>query len=133
MYGKDLYEANNHLKIVYKVNKLVAVIYAVFIIGIYGCKFNNEEELYALVNCNNEEVTFTNTVSPIIINNCATTGCHVAGTERVLLTNYTEIKAAINGVENRTITDKNMPPSGPLSACDISKLKKWIDDGALNN
>ncbi len=28
---------------------------------------------------------------------------------------------------------KAMPPTGKLGACDITKIKNWIDQGALNN
>ncbi len=115
------------------IKTLLIVAYFLLIFGINGCYFDNEEELYPNTNCDTNQVTFSNTISPLIANSCATTGCHVAGNGRVLLTNYAEIKTAINGVEKRTITDKDMPVSGPLSACDISKLQKWIDDGAPNN
>ncbi len=113
--------------------KILSITYAALVLLLYGCYFDTEEELYPNTNCDTNSVTYANTISPLIANSCATTGCHVVGTGRVLLTNYAEIKAAINGVEKRTITDKNMPVSGPLSACNIIKLQKWIDDGALNN
>ncbi len=115
------------------IKTLLIIAYFLLIFGINGCYFDNEEELYPTTNCNTNQVTFSNTISPLITNSCATTGCHVAGTGRVLLTNYAEIKTVINAVEKRTITDKNMPPSGSLSVCDLSKLKKWIDEGVPNN
>ncbi len=113
--------------------KILRITYVILVLLLYGCYFDNEEELYPNTNCDTNQVTYANTISPLLANNCATTGCHVAGNGRVLLTNYTEIKTAINGVEKRTINDKDMPVSGPLSACDIAKLKAWIDAGAPNN
>ena len=102
-----------------------------------SCYYDNVETLYpnADVNCDTVNVTFTHVASEIIYQSCATTGCHVAGTGRVLLTNYTEIKSTIdNGLfVQRTIYAQDMPPQGPLSACNIKKLNAWINNGALND
>ena len=102
-----------------------------------SCYYDNAETLYpyADANCDTINVPFTPVASEIIYQSCATTGCHVAGTGRVLLTNYTEIKATIdNGLfVQRTFYAQDMPPQGPLSACNIKKLKAWIDNGALND
>ena len=113
--------------------KIVTITYVILILLLYGCYFDNEEELYPNTNCDITAVTYTNTISPLMTSSCATTGCHVAGTGRVLLTNYAEVKTAIGGVENRAVTKKDMPPAGALASCDITKLKAWIDAGALNN
>lgn len=48
-----------------------------------GCYYDNEEELYQNIEdttqCDTSEVTFQQTVDPIISTNCAVSGCH-AGT-----------------------------------------------------
>lgn len=88
--------------------------------------------------CDMSNITFSNTISPIIQNKC--TGCHSGGTPAggVKITNYTEVKTlADNGTLSGTINDKAgypiMPPSGKLPDCDIQQLEKWMNDGAQNN
>lgn len=88
--------------------------------------------------CNTETVSFAADISGIIANNCAS--CH-SGTSPnggVRLTNYTEISSvAQSGRLQNVITASNgapqMPPSGPMSNCNIDKITKWIQDGYPNN
>lgn len=105
--------------------------------GLSSCYYDNTEELYpnAEANCNTSDIGFSSSISEIIYQSCATTNCHVAGTGRVLLTNYSEIKSTIdNGLfVQRTIQVGDMPPQGPLSQCNINKLTAWINNGALND
>ena len=63
-----------------------------------SCYYDNAEALYpnADINCDTVNVTFNPVASEIIYQSCATTNCHVAGTGRVLLTNYEEIKSTID-------------------------------------
>ena len=102
-----------------------------------SCYYDNAETLYpyADANCDAVDVTFSAEASNIIYQSCSTTGCHVAGTGRVRLTNYQEIKTIVdNGsFAQRAFEVQDMPPQGPLSSCDIKKLKAWIDNGALND
>ncbi|MCB0495816.1 MAG: hypothetical protein KDC79_06750 [Cyclobacteriaceae bacterium] len=107
------------------------------LIFLSSCYYDNYESLYPDANlaCDTTNVTFTNLVSPIVNESCATSGCHVQGTGRVLLTDYSSIKAAIdNGTfQQRALINKDMPPSGPLGSCDIKKIEAWISNGAQNN
>jgi len=106
-------------------------------IALSSCYYDNVEELYpyADANCDTLNVGFSSGISEIIYQSCATTNCHVAGTGRVLLTNYTEVKATIdNGLfVQRAIYAQDMPPQGPLSSCNIKKITAWINNGALND
>ena len=82
-----------------------------------SCFYDNVEELYpnADASCDTLSVGFSSGISEIIYQSCATTNCHVAGTGRVLLTNYTEIKATIdNGLfVQRAIMHKTCLPKVP--------------------
>ena len=31
-----------------------------------------------------------------------------------------------------TTSDGSMPPTGPMSSCDVNKIKSWINQGAIN-
>lgn len=92
-----------------------------------------------------DSVCFTGTVLPIILANCAVTGCH-DGTNGELhpLTNYSSIlsyvtpRDTIHGRISSVISGKGesrMPPSprSALSTQQIISINKWISQGALNN
>ena len=96
------------------------------------------EQGYANDSCNSCDTnvfTFRLAVSPIINDHCV--GCHSSG--RILLTNYAQIKAqADNGFLLGTISHSTgfraMPEGQPkLSDCKITKVRKWIEAGALDN
>ena len=112
----------------------IALLLLVFNIS---CYYDNVEELYPnlSLNCDTVNVSFTPDISEIVYQSCATTNCHVPGTGRVLLTNYSEIKKTIdNGLfVQRAIIEGDMPPQGPLSQCNKIKITAWINEGALNN
>ena len=107
------------------------------LLGLSSCYYDVEDELYIVRNCDLPAVvTFADDVNPIIQQSCAIVGCHISSNpDRVSLETYDNIKATIdnNGFQTRTFDNLSMPPAGPLSACHIDILKKWIEDGAPNN
>ena len=121
-------------------NRLVIKMSLLFtIVTLSSCYYDNEEELYPdyLNPCDTLPATYTNNVKAIIDANCATSGCHtgVAPTGGLFLDTYQQVSAiALNGdLSNRVIVQKNMPPSGPLSNCDMETLQNWINAGAPEN
>lgn len=119
-----------------KINSLLFIGAIFFMVFINSCYYDNEEELYPNFVCDTSAATFMAVIDPIIKSNCALSGCHVpGGSGNGDYTNYAGIKAAVdNGkIQERAINLRNMPPSGPLSNCDILKLQTWINNGALNN
>ena len=111
-------------------------IFILFILALSSCYNDNEEELYGPVSCDVSNVTYSNDVTVIIYSSCATTGCHVSGgTGPGDFTTYNDLKASVdNGsFETRVLVQKTMPPSTPLSDCDLEILQAWIEGGALQN
>ena len=107
-----------------------------FGLSLYSCYNDNEEELYGPVSCDVSAVSYTNDVLPIINASCATSGCHVSGgTGPGDFSNYNDLKGKVdNGsFENRVLVQKNMPPSTPLSDCELAILQAWLDNGAPND
>ncbi len=103
-----------------------------------SCEYNSEEELYPETKCDTLNVSFKNDIEPIIENNCAISGCHVAGGNAGgIYNNYTRIKAKVdNGsMRERVVVQQNMPPpdKGSITDCQIDKIDSWIDQGAPNN
>jgi mono/diheme cytochrome c family protein len=88
-------------------------------------------------------VCFTGDVLPIIVNNCAISGCHTgSGREsRMNLTSYTEISGEVvpgNPDGSRLYQaiiskwENLMPPNKPLSLSDRTIIRVWIEQGATN-
>ena len=72
------------------------------------------------------------TIKPIIFNNCAS--CHGAAGPQSNLTDYLTLQQDTTNVILR-ITGQGaiMPQAGPLPSGDISLIKSWVKQGALNN
>lgn len=89
--------------------------------------------------CDTSNISFAQNIKPIIRTKC--TGCHSTSTPLggVILETHAQIKASgTNGSLMGTILNKPnynlMPPSGgKLPDCEIVKIRKWIDNGMLNN
>ena len=93
------------------------------------------------------DVSFNDQVLPIIVSNCASSGCHtgVSGGEEELipLTNYSQIMKIVKPGSARdselykVITqlsgENAMPPGRPLSEEQIQLILVWINKGANNN
>lgn len=110
---------------------------------------NNPGDTTELNTCDPDTVYFQNDILPLLISNCGTSGCHDPGTasEGVVLTDYFSVinsgKVKPGDPNDSEIFEKitendpedRMPPipADPLSADKIAIIKKWIEQGALNN
>jgi hypothetical protein len=110
--------------------------------GTGGCTNNNEEELYGkpdVGTCDLSQVTYALTVRPILQQHCYS--CHTSSfpSGDVALDEYTGVKKQMdNGKLLGSIKHQPghipMPAGGPkLSDCNIARITKWFDSGALNN
>ncbi len=106
-----------------------------------SCYRDVEEVLYPSTgNCETSGVTYANTVAPLLQSN-GCVGCHngPAPSGNISLDNFNGVKAvALNGKLYGAINHSGgfspMPQGGPkMSACNISKIKAWIDSGSVNN
>jgi cytochrome c5 len=107
-----------------------------------SCYYDVEEELYPQVaNCNNPTtVSYAQHVVPLLQSN-GCLGCHSGGAPSggINLSNHTAVKARatdgkLYGAINHSPGFKPMPQGGnKMNACDIAKIKSWIDAGAPNN
>ena len=112
---------------------------AVGALTLTSCYNDNAEDLYGVSNCDTSAVTFSQDVSIILENSC--TGCHgnIAPVAGLNLKGHANASAAgldgsiMDRVSRPASDHLAMPPGGPLSDCDIDKLRIWIDQGALNN
>ena len=113
-----------------------------------GCYFDNLQELHPEVLLNNScdttsTMSYQTHIIPILINSCGSNNtCHnTAGAGGgVILDNYANVKSAVNsGKLISAITwDGNasqMPKNSPskLNDCSVTQIKKWVNEGALDN
>lgn len=101
----------------------------------FSCTNDNEEELFPTVdNPDDPEISFATQVQPIIENNCAVTGCHVAGAQSPNFSVAATIIDRADRVRARTIAETMPPSSRPdLTQEQIGIIVSWVDQGALNN
>ncbi|WP_395768998.1 c-type cytochrome [Aquirufa sp.] len=96
------------------------------------------------VNCSPDTVYFKQKILPLIVSNCAMSGCHdaISKQDGVILTDYTNIMREVK-ISNPAGSDlykslietreDRMPPAGPLSTENINNVLTWIKQGAKNN
>ena len=120
---------------------LIIFLSCVFVLT--ACYRDNEEELYPPGTgggCETTGVTYLGTVAPLLQSN-GCIGCHSgsAPSGNISLQSYSNVRAnALNGklygAINHAAGFSPMPKGGnKMSTCNISKIKAWVDAGALNN
>ncbi len=78
-----------------------------------------------------EQTTYSTKVKAILDKSCNTAGCHDgSNSARKTLTSFENVNTLKDGILKRTVTDKNMPPAGALSAEDMETIQCWVDNGA---
>ncbi len=100
-------------------------------------------------NCDPDTVYFENDVFPILISNCAISGCHdnITHKEGINLSSYAKIISSHvidisdpwdsdlikKALDNNPDDVMPPPPMDPLTAAEIQLLVTWQEQGALNN
>ncbi|MBC8048269.1 MAG: hypothetical protein H7Y00_15825 [Fimbriimonadaceae bacterium] len=99
--------------------------------------------------CDPDSIYFENDVLPILVSNCAISGCHdpEEHEEGIILSSYEDVMNS-DVIENGDPFDSEMiekildddlddrmppPPNAPLSSDEVNILIAWIEQGALNN
>ncbi len=104
---------------------LPAGMYSVMVTDAAGCDFTFNHQVLS-------GVSYAQTIKPIIMNNCAVSGCH-NGTQFPDFRSLSNIQQNKDQIRQRTQTG-NMPPNGrSLTQQQIDLIACWIDDGALDN
>lgn len=101
-----------------------------------ACYYDNEEELYKDYygdnKCDTVQVTWTTHIQAIVQGNCAISGCHVAGGSGTgVLETYNNVAAIANNgkLADRVLVRKDMPPTSPLTDCQMKQIQAWINAG----
>lgn len=118
-------------------NKFFVLVIITSIIS--SCNYDSEENLYPSNSCQvGTNVSYKTQIEPILINSCYT--CHSKATQNggVNIEGHPQLNTYIkNGRFIGSIKHldgfSSMPVGGKLSECNILKIEKWIEEGALNN
>ena len=120
-----------------------ALVLAVIVLPFAGCHNDKADKLYptpGVVVCDTTNVKYASDIKPIFDAKCNTSGCHntgglggydfttQAGIQPVALNG--KIVGSINWSTGFSAMPKNLPK---LSQCEIDKITRWINQGALNN
>ncbi len=126
--------------IVYKIFKSL-ILLTLLTLLVWACTYNNEEELYGtgLSPCDTTNVSYTADVLPILQQNCY--GCHQqqVSSGGVNLEGHSRVKTVASngrllGAVSHAPGFSPMPKNATkLADCDISKIRRWINQGALDN
>ncbi len=127
-----------------QLKSLARLLSAVSIVILAGCYYDNSETLYPKLtsDCDTTQVTFSGTIKPMLQSYCLV--CHStsqasASGGSVKLELYADVKKQVDngkiwGAASQSAGFSPMPKGGTkLDNCTLTKLKKWINDGAANN
>lgn len=106
-----------------------------------SCSYDNENSLYPeLVNeCDTTDIRYSNTIKPIINNNCLS--CHgnnyMTEGAGLNLATYDNVKNNINIIVQAINHTGNLPKmpknAAKLSDCDLKKIDIWVKNATPNN
>jgi hypothetical protein len=119
--------------------KTKLIVLFIFALVITGCYNDSEEELYSC-SVDAASIKYSTTLAALF-NSYGCVSCHNNGSPSggIALENHGGVKAAVTsgrlfGAVNHDPGFAPMPQGGSkMNACDIKKLKAWIDAGAPNN
>ncbi|MEI7490881.1 MAG: cytochrome c [Bacteroidota bacterium] len=116
-------------------------ILSAFLLLLSSCYNDNEYDLYpfSAAQCDSTNVSYSKTIVPIVVANCNT--CHSTSNPsgNVITETWSGLSLVANngklwGGVNWEPGFVTMPNLGTkLSACDLGKIKNWINQGAPNN
>jgi hypothetical protein len=117
----------------------LTAIFLVMCFALPGCYYDKESELYPYTECGDTtNVTYAKSIAPIMVAHCNV--CHSTGIASGSVITDTHDGLYIvagNGTLWTSVNWTGDPmPKGSLdtlSVCDRTKIKKWIDAGALDN
>ena len=117
-----------------------SVIFLLATLGsVSGCYYDNAEQLYGTGGTCDSTSTWSADIQPLIQAQCL--GCHQGASANggLDLSSHASVQnSALNGslmdrIQRGAGDPLAMPPSGPLSNCNVAKVRVWERGGALPN
>lgn len=108
-------------------------------LSVSSCYYDKEEVLYPDSVCDTADVRYSTTIQPVLSSNCVS--CHGGSTPSagIKLDTYdgVSIQAANGRLWGAVSHSSNFSPmpknANKLSACNLAKIRKWLDAGHPNN
>lgn len=96
------------------------------------------EKRVTVIPCDTLNVSYSKTIQPLLKENCYSCHSNAIQTVGVNLEGYSNVKiyadaTLLVGVSSRLPGYAQMPPPGPLSDCNKSLIRAWVNQGAKNN
>lgn len=115
------------------------IFFVIILFGVVSCYYDNAEDIYGSVECDESEVSYTEDVLPLLELFCYQ--CHdnvsqlggidLEGFNKVMI--YVEDESLLGSIKHLSGYSP-MPQNLPqIPACDIFVFEKWIEEGAQNN
>ena len=120
--------------------KIITSIVSVIVIAhMMSCEYNNEEELYPMQMCDTTSVTYQAVIVPIVTQFCYECHSGSAPISGILLEGHANLKAMadagrlIGAIRHLTGFSPMPKDRTSLPECEILKIEKWVNEGALDN
>lgn len=121
-------------------NKKIYLLAGIFLVMAFSsCYYDVEDELYPSSSCDTANVTYSQSVEPVLKNYCYSCHSTSMASGSVVLDNYQSVKqVAADGRLLGSINHESgyiaMPQDqNKLSNCDIRKIAIWINEGMQDN
>ena len=111
--------------------KKIRLCFGCTIIFIVACK--HDKEIIPATDCST--IKYSTTIKPIIDAKCEIPDCHAGNPDTDDYSGYDQLAehAQVGDLKKVIIDDKTMPPNGPLSQAEQTKILCWIKAGAPHN
>ena len=119
------------------------VLFLLIFILVFGilfpsCYYDKEDSLYPFQRCDTTNVTYSQTIVPILSDNCLV--CHNVGNPEstVKLDTWAGVKIYVTNGKLIPAIDHTGPYPMPklgsmLDICSIERIQRWVANGAPNN
>ena len=119
---------------------LIPVVF-VAMLAMNSCYYDKTDKLYPSTTCDTAKMSFNANIKSMMKTNCTDKGCHTSSNPNgsIELETFAGTKATVAGDKLMNALNyvsggsKNMPPTGKISDCDLSKVQAWIKRGSPEN
>lgn len=99
--------------------------YDITVTDALGCDFS-------IVKSISTGISYDASVKPIIMNNCAISGCHNGTNNLPDFSVFSNVQSRASSIKTRTQSG-NMPKNGSITQAEKDAIACWVDDGAEDN
>ena len=114
----------------------ILTITCLVLVGLFGCTYEVAGPCDTGMN-----VSYAGEILPLLGDHCSVPGCHVGAFPSAGLDLSSDSAVAESANDGKLlerlqlpgVDPKSMPPSGPLTECDVLLFETWVNEGAQIN